>query len=126
MRQRTLVTLQQTGEEAQSSIRESLSNLERVVDQLSELLFSIDVYLSDPKLKGSSGFAPTTALQHLSALFSAHQAELISKRELFSSYNCEEIGLDEFVSRWLVCEELRGLSKETMDDLADVMGAWST
>ncbi|KAG0152116.1 hypothetical protein CROQUDRAFT_103111 [Cronartium quercuum f. sp. fusiforme G11] len=126
MRERTMATLQQTVEEAQAGIRTSLDSLERILDELSQLLFSVDVYLADPKLVGSTGFNPTSALQHLSALFSAHQAELLSKRELFSSYNCEEIGVDELLSRWRVCDELKGLNKETMDDLADVMGTWST
>ncbi|OAV90149.1 hypothetical protein PTTG_06207 [Puccinia triticina 1-1 BBBD Race 1] len=126
VRQRTLATLEKTIEEASSGIRNSLELMEATVDSISELLYKVDVYLAEPASLGSIGFDPVHALKHLGNLFSAYQAELLAKRELFFSYNCEEISLDDFARQWQVCHQIKSLTQETMDDLADVMGSWST
>ncbi|PLW11332.1 hypothetical protein PCANC_19351 [Puccinia coronata f. sp. avenae] len=126
VRQRTLATLAKTIEEASSGIRNSLEMMEATVESLSELLYRVDVYLAEPASIGSMGFDPVNALKHLGNLFSAYQAELLAKRELFFSFNCEEISIDEFVRQWQICHQIQSLNRETMDDLADVMGAWST
>ncbi|MBW0540664.1 hypothetical protein O181_080379 [Austropuccinia psidii MF-1] len=126
VRQRTLATLEKTSEEAMAQIRNSLENMETTVEQLSELLYKVDIYLSEPKHDGSIGFNPLNALNHLSNLFSVYQAELLEKRELFSSFNCEEIDVNSFLQRWKICNQINALTQDTMQDLADVMGAWST
>lgn len=126
VRQRTLDTLTKTMEESSAGIRNSLESMEATVDGLSELLYRVDIYLSEPESTGSIGFDPGNALKHLGNLFSAYQAELLSKRELFFSFNCEETSLEDFVQQWKICDQIKSLTQETMDDLADVMGAWST
>jgi hypothetical protein len=126
VRERTLATLTKTIDDASSGIRNSLELMESTVDSLSELLYKVDVYLAEPASIGSIGFDPINALKHLGNLFSAYQAELLAKRELFFSFNCEEISIDDFVNQWQICHQIKSLTQETMDDLADVMGTWST
>ncbi|KAH9454405.1 hypothetical protein MJO28_007392 [Puccinia striiformis f. sp. tritici] len=126
VRQRTLATLTKTINEASGGIRSSLELMEATVDSLSELLYKVDIYLAEPASIGSIGFDPINALNHLGNLFTAYQAELLAKRELFFSFNCEEITIEEFVRQWQICNQIKSLTQETMDDLADVMGAWST
>ncbi|KAA1067273.1 hypothetical protein PGT21_009923 [Puccinia graminis f. sp. tritici] len=126
VRERTLATLTKTIDDASSGIRNSLELMESTVDSLSELLYKVDVYLAEPASIGSIGFDPINALKHLGNLFSAYQAELLAKRELFFSFNCEEISIDDFVGQWQICHQIKSLTQETMDDLADVMGTWST
>ncbi|EFP75832.1 hypothetical protein PGT21_010133 [Puccinia graminis f. sp. tritici] len=126
VRERTLATLTKTIDDASSGIRNSLELMESTVDALSELLYKVDVYLAEPASIGSIGFDPINALKHLGNLFSAYQAELLAKRELFFSFNCEEISIDDFVGQWQICHQIKSLTQETMDDLADVMGTWST
>ncbi|KAA1102895.1 hypothetical protein PGTUg99_037024 [Puccinia graminis f. sp. tritici] len=126
VRERTLATLTRTIDDASSGIRNSLELMESTVDALSELLYKVDVYLAEPASIGSIGFDPINALKHLGNLFSAYQAELLAKRELFFSFNCEEISIDDFVGQWQICHQIKSLTQETMDDLADVMGTWST
>ncbi|CAH7671894.1 hypothetical protein BY996DRAFT_6429933 [Phakopsora pachyrhizi] len=119
--------LNQSNENLLESIRQSLGSLESTVDQISELLLKVDIFLSEPTQGASIGFDPLNAFRHLSEMFSAYQAELLSKRELFSSFSCEEIDVKTFVEGWKTCDEIKALTRETMEDLADVMtAAWST
>jgi len=126
VRQRTLDTLAQTMEESARGIRSSLEQMETTVDALSELLYQIDIYLAEPSSLPSHGFNPNNALKHLGNLFDAYQAELLAKRELFFAFNSDELPLDQFVRQWQICNHIKSLTQETMQDLADVLGAWST
>ncbi|EGG12726.1 uncharacterized protein MELLADRAFT_101231 [Melampsora larici-populina 98AG31] len=122
--ERTFNKLNQTKVEFTMKIIESLNLLESIIDRLSQLLYSIDIEMI--QIESSNGFDPKNAVDHLNLTFDAYQAELVSKRQVFSSFNSEEISLDEFLFRWMRTDELSLLNKETMDDLSDCLKGWST
>lgn len=82
IRERTMVKLNNTIEEALAGIRRELLNMEQVVEQLKELLFQVEVFLADPSNSLRFAGTPAEALQHVSTLFDSYQSELLEKREV--------------------------------------------
>lgn len=80
MRERGMVKVQETIEEALGGMREALGRMEGDVEQLNALLFQADLFLSTPSLALQHGLNPREALSHVSGLFAQYQAELIRLR----------------------------------------------
>ncbi|SPO37857.1 uncharacterized protein PSFLO_03334 [Pseudozyma flocculosa] len=81
-----------------------------------EMLYRVDLFLSEPTRPGISGYDPKEACRHVSELFHMYQAELLSKRELLAEFTCEDITADEFVQQG---------KKQEVDDLADMFASFS-
>lgn len=58
---------EETGEGLLSLIRDNLGNMETCVEEMMNLLYQADVYLSDPSTQLRAGFNPKEALDHVSA-----------------------------------------------------------
>lgn len=149
IRERTLVKLESTIEEALAGIRTELSNMEQVVEQLKELLFQADVFLSDPANALQYAGNPTEALNHVSMLYDSYQAELLEKREvrfcfllnlqlgqssswkrpstkIMADYTAEEISAEQFAQAWKVMQEVQSAQDMEMDALLSGMNNWTS
>ncbi|KDE02298.1 hypothetical protein MVLG_07134 [Microbotryum lychnidis-dioicae p1A1 Lamole] len=125
LRERGIVKVQETVEEALSYLREDLSKMETDVERLSALLFEADVWLADPTTALKHGLNPKEALNHVGGLFGSYQAELIRLRELLADFTCEEITVDDFASEWKVMKEVDAGAEAELSDLVDVLGKWA-
>ncbi|SCV68938.1 BQ2448_1958 [Microbotryum intermedium] len=125
LRERGIVKVQETVEEALSYLRDDLSKMELDVEHLSALLFEADVWLADPTTALKHGLNPKEALNHVGGLFGSYQAELIRLRELLADFTTEEITVDDFALEWKVMKEVDAGAEAELSDLVDVLGAWA-
>ena len=101
-----MAKVQETIEEALSSVRDDLGKMENDVERLNSLLFQADVFLAEPGTALQHGLNPREALTHVSNLFSSYQAELIRLREVLADFTTETIGPDAFMDEWRVMKEV--------------------
>ncbi|GAA5888171.1 hypothetical protein JCM6882_000308 [Rhodosporidiobolus microsporus] len=124
IRERGMVKVQETAEEALSAIREDLGKMERDVEQLNALLYNADLFLAQSGLALQHGLNPKEALSHVSGLFAQYQDELIRLREVLADFTSEQIGVDEFVAEWKTMKEVDKGQEAELSDLVDVLGSW--
>jgi len=80
IRERGMVKVQETIEEALGAVRDDLGRMEHDVEQLNALLFDADLFLAQPQSALQHGLNPREALVHVSGLFAQYQAEMIRLR----------------------------------------------
>ena len=96
-----------------------------MIEQLSNLLYRADLFLSTPNTALQNGLNPHQALSHVSQLFSSYQSELIRLRETLADFTCEEIGVQEFVEEWRVMKEVDRVKEEELGELVGVLSRWA-
>ncbi|POY76672.1 hypothetical protein BMF94_0264 [Rhodotorula taiwanensis] len=126
MRERGMVKVQETIEEALAGVRDGLAKMEGDVEKLNALLFEADLFLATPSLALQHGLNPREALTHVSGLFAQYQSELIRLREVLADLTTEQIGVDEFVEEWRTMKEVDKGQEAELSDLVDVLGAWGS
>lgn len=104
IRERTLVKLTNTVEEALAGIRQELLHMEQTVEQLKELLFQVEVFLADPSNSLRYAGTPAEALQHVSTLFDSYQSELLEKREVRFSPSSHNLLYGATFVNWLTIQ----------------------
>ncbi|GAA6062010.1 hypothetical protein JCM10212_006085 [Sporobolomyces blumeae] len=124
IRERGMAKVQETIEDALASVREALGAMERDVEQLNQLLFDADLFLSTPSLALQHGLNPKEALTHVSSLYHDYSSELIRLREVLADFTSESIGPDEFVAEWRTMKEVDKGQEAELSDLVDVLGSW--
>ncbi|GJN88472.1 hypothetical protein Rhopal_001438-T1 [Rhodotorula paludigena] len=124
IRERGIVKIQSTVEEALAGVRDDLGKMEGDVEQLNALLFDADLFLAQPQSALQHGLNPKEALTHVSGLFAQYQAELIRLREVLADFTSEEIGVDQLVDEWRTMKEVDKGQEAELSDLVDVLGAW--
>ncbi|KDN49188.1 hypothetical protein K437DRAFT_267449 [Tilletiaria anomala UBC 951] len=107
-----------------SKIRDILQHMEKTVEEMMNLLYQVDIYLSDSTTQLAAGFNPKEALDHVSASVHSYQSELLSKRELLADLTCEEITIEEFSSQWRTLNEVEAGKKQDLDSLADMFAGF--
>ncbi|GAA5978835.1 hypothetical protein JCM11641_003579 [Rhodosporidiobolus odoratus] len=124
IKERGMAKLQETVEQALSEVRDELSKMETVVEQLNSLLYNADLFLAQSGLALQHGLNPKQALSHVSGLFAQYQDELIRLREVLADFTSEQIAVEEFVSEWKVMKEVDKGQEAELSDLVDVLGSW--
>ncbi|KAM0792223.1 hypothetical protein ACM66B_004919 [Microbotryomycetes sp. NB124-2] len=124
IKERGMAKVQDAIEEALTGVRRDLSKMESDVEQLNNLLFEADLYLSTPGTALQHGLNPREALTHVSGLYSQYQEELIRLREILADFTTETIGINEFVDEWRVMKEVDKGQEAELSDLVDVLGSW--
>ncbi|CEQ39898.1 hypothetical protein JCM21900_005568 [Sporobolomyces salmonicolor] len=126
IRERGMVKVQETIEEALAGVRDDLSKMEGDVEQLNSLLFEADLFLSTPSLALQHGLNPKEALTHVSGLFAQYQAELIRLREVLADFTAEDIGPEDLLAEWRTMKEVDKGQEAELSDLVDVLGSWGS
>ncbi|BGP38047.1 hypothetical protein JCM10449v2_001974 [Rhodotorula kratochvilovae] len=124
IRERGMVKVQETIEEALGAVRDDLGRMEGDVEQLNALLFDADLFLAQPQSALQHGLNPREALTHVSGLFAQYQAEMIRLREVLADFTSEEIGVEQFVEEWKTMKEVDKGQEAELSDLVDVLGSW--
>ncbi|GAA6026959.1 hypothetical protein JCM8097_005996 [Rhodosporidiobolus ruineniae] len=124
IRERGMVKVQETIEEALGGVRDDLGKMEGDVEQLNQLLFNADLFLAQSNLALQHGLNPREALTHVSGLHAQYQAELIRLREVLADFTSEQIGVEEFVAEWKTMKEVDKGQEAELSDLVDVLGSW--
>ncbi|GAA5901433.1 hypothetical protein JCM8208_001802 [Rhodotorula glutinis] len=124
IRERGMVKVQETIEEALGAVRDDLGRMENDVEQLNALLFDADLFLAQPQSALQHGLNPREALVHVSGLFAQYQAEMIRLREVLADFTTEEIGVEQLVDEWKTMKEVDKGQEAELSDLVDVLGSW--